>query len=63
MDQGSRDEPCAGNILPPESFPPVAAEKDGKQTHPSRVMHEPGVPYCIICGRAGLFVDPFYPRR
>jgi hypothetical protein len=28
-----------------------------------RVIHEPGVPYCIICGREGRFVDPFYPRR
>jgi hypothetical protein len=63
MDQGSHDEPCTGNILTPGPFPPVAAEKGDKQANTSRVIHEPGVPYCIICGRTSRFVDPFYPRR
>jgi hypothetical protein len=44
-------------------LPPVAAGNGGKQTHETRVIHDPGVPYCIICGRAGRFVDPFHLRR
>jgi hypothetical protein len=43
-------------IIPP-AFPLlIFAGNSGKQ-------HEPGVPYCIICGRPGRFVNPFQLRR
>jgi hypothetical protein len=63
MDQGSPDAPSAGSILPPAYHPPVAAEKSDKQACETITIHDPGVPYCIICGRAGRFVNPFHVRR
>jgi len=63
MDQGSPDVPPPGRILPPASQTPVAAETNGQPTHETLAMHDPGVPYCIICGRMGRFVNPFPVRR
>jgi hypothetical protein len=56
MDQGSPEYPNAGSIIPPVICLPVLAVNSGKQ-------HEPGVPYCFICGRPGWFVNPFQPWR
>jgi hypothetical protein len=63
MDQGSPKEPSAGNIISPVHFSSVAAGNGGKQTHKTRVIHDSGVPHCILCGRAGQFVNPFHARR
>jgi hypothetical protein len=63
MDQGSPDAPSAGRILPPAYHPPVAAGHSDKPTYETIAIHDPGVPYCIICGRAGRFVNPFPVRR
>jgi len=62
MDQGSNEVPSTGSILPP-AYSPVAAEKSGKQTCETITIHDPGVPYCIICGRTSRFVNPFHIRR
>ena len=56
MDQGSGDYRNAGSIIPPVFRLPVFAANSVKQ-------HEPGVPYCMICGRPGRFVNPFQLRR
>lgn len=63
MDQGSPDVPPAGRILPPAYHPPFAAENSDKPKCETLVIHDPGVPYCILCGRAGRFVNPFPVRR
>jgi hypothetical protein len=63
MDQGSPGEPTSCNIIAPVLSPAVAARNGGQPIPQTRVIHDPGVPYCIICGRAGRFVNPFYPRR
>jgi hypothetical protein len=63
MDQGSPETPSAITIIPPVLLPPVAAENGGKQTQETRVIHDSGVPHCIICGRTSRFVDPFHQRR
>jgi hypothetical protein len=52
MDQGSRKGSMTGNIIAPAFRPPLFAEE-----------RETGVPYCMICGRAGQFVNPFQLRR
>ena len=62
MDQGSPKVPSTGSILPP-AYSPVAAEKGGKQTCETITIHDPGMPYCIICGRTSRFVNPFHVRR
>ena len=56
MDQGSLDHLNAGIIIPPAFRSPALAVNSGKQ-------HEPGVPYCFVCGRPGRFIDPFQLRR
>jgi hypothetical protein len=63
MDQGSPDTPSAGSILPPASHSPVAAKKGGKQTRETITIHDPGLRYCVVCGRTSRFVDPFHVRR
>jgi hypothetical protein len=56
MDQGSLEPLNAGSIIPPAFRLPVLAITSSTQ-------REPGVPYCIICGRLGRFVNPFQLRR
>jgi hypothetical protein len=56
MDQGSLEPLNAGSIIPPAFRLPFFAVA-------SNTQHEPGVPYCIICGRPGRFVNPFQLRR
>jgi hypothetical protein len=63
MDQGSTPTPSADIISPPALHSPVAAEKGGKQTHETIMIHDPGLRYCVVCGRTSWFVDPFYVRR
>ncbi len=58
MDQGSNNEVSAVTIISPAISPPVAACIGSKQ-----VIHAPGVPYCIVCGRTSRFVNPFHIRR
>jgi hypothetical protein len=60
MDQASSEYPSAITIIPPAVLPPVAAENGDKDPYSTRVIPDPGVPYCIICGRTSRFVDPFY---
>jgi hypothetical protein len=60
MDQGSKSGVSAVSILSPAISQPVAAYDGGKQTQKTRVIHDSGVPYCIICGRTSRFVDPFH---
>jgi hypothetical protein len=59
MDQGSQNEVSAVTIISPVIFQPVAAYTGSK----TRVIHTPGAPHCIICGRTSRFVNPFYMRR
>ena len=63
MDQGSLNEPSAGIIPSPALQLPVAAGKSGNQPCETIWIHDTGIPYCIICGRAGRFVNPFHQRR
>jgi len=56
MDQGSPEPLNAGSIIPPAFRLPLFALASSTQ-------REPGVPYCIICGRPGWFVNPFQLRR
>jgi hypothetical protein len=60
IDKGSDNGVSAVSILSPAISQPVAACDGGKQTHKTRVIHDSGVPCCIICGRTGRFVDPFH---
>jgi hypothetical protein len=60
MDQDSPDTPCAITIIPPAVLSPVAAENGGQDPYTTRVIPDPGIPYCIICGRTSRFVNPFY---
>ena len=62
MDQGSKSEVSAVSILSPAVSQPIAACDGGKQTQKTRVIHDSGVPYCIICGRTSRFVDPFHSQ-
>jgi hypothetical protein len=59
MDQSSPDSPFAITIIPPVVLPPVAAENGDKDPYTTMVIPDPGVPYCILCGRTSRFVDPF----
>jgi hypothetical protein len=56
MDQGSLEPLNTGSIIPPAFRLPVFAMGSISQG-------EPGVPYCIVCGRPGRFVNPFQLRR
>lgn len=56
MDQGSPKCLKGGSIIAPAFRPPFFAGYSGKK-------QEPGVPYCMICGRPGQFVNPFQQRR
>jgi hypothetical protein len=59
MDQASPDSPFAITIIPPVVLPPVAAENGDKDPDTTMVIPDPGMPYCIRCGRTSRFVDPF----
>lgn len=61
-DQSSPDSCPTGNITAPVSTSPVVAEDGDETSHQTRI-YGPGVPYCIICGRPGRFVDPFQRGR
>jgi len=52
MDQASPDPSSTCTIVAPVLFPPA-----------SPFIHEPGVPYCVICGKSGRFIDPFHRWR
>jgi hypothetical protein len=41
----------------------VAAEEGGQSSQRNRTTPGPGLPYCIICGQPGRFVNPFQPMR
>jgi hypothetical protein len=56
MDQGSPEPLNTGSIIPRAFRLPLFALASSTQ-------REPGVPYCIICGRPGRFVNPFQLRR
>jgi len=60
MDPTTRETPSAITIIPPAVLAPVAAENGGTDPYPTRMIPDPGVPYCIICGRTSRFVNPFY---
>jgi hypothetical protein len=52
MDQGSLKCLKAGNIIAPAFRPQFFDGYIGKN-------REAGVPYCMICGQAARFVNPF----
>jgi len=56
MDQGSPKCLKDGSIIGPAFRQPYFAGYEGKS-------QEPGLPYCMICGRPGQFVNPFQLRR
>jgi len=60
MDPSSADTTSAIRIILPAVLLPVAAERGGKDPYTTVVIPDPGVPYCIICGRTSRFVNPFY---
>jgi hypothetical protein len=63
MDQGSPGCPSSRKIVSPvRSRPDVVAECSTSK-HKTRVIHDHGIPCCIICGRRGFFVNPFHKRR
>jgi len=63
MDQGSPGCLSSRKIVNAIHSRPVAAPECGKSTHKTRMVHDHGTPCCIICGRRGLFVNPFHQRR
>jgi hypothetical protein len=63
MDQGSTRRLSCSRIVSPVPNPPVAAFECGKLTQKTRMIHDRGIPCCIICGRRALFVNPFPQRR
>lgn len=63
MDQGSPGCPSSHKIVTAVHLKPVAATECGKSTQKTRMIHDHGIPCCIICGRRGLFVNPFHQRR
>jgi hypothetical protein len=62
-DQGSFGVQRSGNIVVLEESPPIAALKIGELSRKNIMILSLGVPYCIICGRPGRFVNPFHQRR
>ena len=63
MDQGSPRDPSSRKIVTAVHSRPVAAPECGKSIRKTRMIHDHGVPCCIVCGRRGLFVNPFHQRR
>ena len=63
MDQGSPEVLSSSKIVSPVLTPPVAALQCGKSKPKTRMIHDHGVPCCIVCGRRGHFVNPFHQRR
>ena len=62
-DQGSFGAQRSGNIVALEESPAAAALKIGGLSQKTKAILSLGVPYCIICGRPGRFVNPFRQRR
>ena len=58
MDQGSPHPPCSGKMVRPVLFVSVAAGRSGPAKQVIAKIHAPVVPYCVLCGRVGPFVDP-----
>ena len=63
MDQGSPREPSSRKIVSSMHSPPDMAGKCSKSQSETRMIHDHGIPCCIICGRRGQFVNPFHQRR
>ena len=61
-DQGSQAPLIGCNILLPIFASPQNEESD-RSSEQNRPNPEAGIPYCIICGRSGRFVNPFHPLR
>ena len=59
-DQASQDSPPVGNIPLPVFASPLGTQQSDQSSERIRPSPAPGVPYCIICGRAGRFVNPFH---
>jgi hypothetical protein len=63
MDQGSPGCPSSRKIVSPVHSRPVVAAEGSKSMKKTRMIHDHGIPCCIICGRRGFFVNPFHQRR
>jgi len=62
-DQASRAPSATGNIPLPVFAPPVATEEGGQSSLRNIASPGHGVPYCVICGQPGRFINPFQPPR
>jgi hypothetical protein len=57
-DQASQDPYARAKISAPLFTPPVTTRE-----HKNRLSLSDGLPYCMICGRPGRFVNPFDVRK